>query len=180
MPLHAALRFAEARIEQVLAACLAQRNIEQVDLADRGGADLTAERVGQQLMAETNAEERLVVLGHPGADRCLLILQPGEPILLPDVHRATHNHEDVEAIEIGNGIAPVEPNDRRRDAVGGEVAGERSGMTVGGMLEDDDAWKHQVPWKGDFPRGNRYSRTFAFASARSVYGRQLRGVRANS
>ncbi len=96
-------------------------------------------------MPETDAEERLVVLGDPGADRRLFILQPGELILLPDVHRTAHDHEDVEAIEIGNGIAAVELDDRRRDAVGGEVAGERSGMTVGGMLEDDDAWKHRGP-----------------------------------
>src|SRR4029079_683895 len=34
MPLHAALRFAEARVKQVLAPGVAQRNIEQVDLAD--------------------------------------------------------------------------------------------------------------------------------------------------
>ena len=107
---------------------LAQRNIKQIDLADGGGTDLAAQRIGQQLMAETDAEKRLVALGDPSADGRLLILQPGEPILLPDVHRSAHDHEDVEAIEVGNGVAAIELDDCRRNAVGDEMAGERSGM----------------------------------------------------
>ena len=159
MPLHAALGFCEACIKPMPATGAAQLNVEQIDLADRRRADLAAQRIGQQLVSETDAEERLVALGHPGADRRLLVLQPGEAILLPDVHGPAHDHEDVVAIEIGDGLAAVELDDRWHDAVGHEMTGDRARMAIGGVLEDDDARKHQAPSTSTvyFLAGNRYS-----------------------
>jgi hypothetical protein len=124
---------------------VAQGDIEQIDLADDRGANLATQRIGQQLVSETDAEERLVALGHPSADRGLLVPQPSETVLLPDVHGTAHRHEDVVAIEIGDRRAAVELHDRRRDAVGHEVAGDRPRMAIGCVLEDENPWKHQDP-----------------------------------
>ena len=41
------------------------------------------------------------------------------------------------------------PGDRRRDAVGGHVLGERAGVAVGGVLQNEDAWRHR--WSPDDP-----------------------------
>ncbi len=145
MPLHAAFGFCKARKKRMPATGVAQGNVEQIDLADGRRADLATQRIGQQLVSETDAEEWLVALGHPGADRRLLIPQPGEAILLPDVHGSAHDHEDVVAIEIGDRLAAVELHDRRHDAVGHEMAGDRARMAIGCVLEDENPWKHQDP-----------------------------------
>src|SRR6185437_16103631 len=101
-----------------------------------------------KLMPEAHPEERLVVLSHPSADRRLLVPQPGMQILLPDVHRAAHRHEDVEAIKVGDWFAAIKPHDSRREAVCSHVPEKRSGMAIRGVLEDGDA-RHRLasrPW----------------------------------
>ena len=50
-------------------------------------------------MAEAKPKEWATKLTNPAADRHLLLNQPGVLLNVPDVHRAAHHPQRVEAIE---------------------------------------------------------------------------------
>ena len=53
--------------------------------------DLAAERLGEKLVAEAEAEERHLALDDRLPDRGAFGFQPRTGIVLPDVHRTTHD-----------------------------------------------------------------------------------------
>ena len=111
-----------------------------MDHAHLGGghrSHLTAEGVGEQLVTQTDSEVRTVELGHPSADGRFLRGQPGVTVALPHVHRAAHDDEHVEGIEIGHGVALVELDGDEFDATGGEQETQRARMLNGQVLEHE-------------------------------------------
>jgi hypothetical protein len=113
---------------------------------DRGDPDFrlchppghAAERDGEQLMAEADAEIGPLQLGHPAPDRGLLGDEPGVLVLLPHVHRPAHHGEHVETLERRDRLAGVELDGRPLEpALRPEVA-ERARMLDGEMLEHED------------------------------------------
>ena len=108
------------------------------DLGDGHGPDRPSQRVGQQLVPEADAEAGPPQLADPAADGRLLVDQPGVHLLLPDVLGPAHDHQQVEGVEVGDGLAvhraPRCPARTRRLREGSE----RAGILVWVVLEDED------------------------------------------
>src|SRR5690606_9433541 len=139
MPLQC-LRGGRLPAEDVIAlAFLGERDVENADLRRTLRTAGAAERIGQQLMSQADAEKRPLQLPHPAADRLLLRDQPGMLLDVPDIHRPAHDPERVIAAEIGNRLARVELYGVPRHAVGAQKLAEDAGMLHGDMLEDEDA-----------------------------------------
>ena len=53
---------------------------------------MSAERFGQQLMAEAHAQKRPAQIDYEAADGRYFRREPGIEFLLPDIHRTAHHH----------------------------------------------------------------------------------------
>ena len=81
------------------------------DLRFTVAGDRAAEDVGDQLCAETDAENYLAVVGSL-ADEPLLVHQPGVAVVLVNVHESAENDQPVEIRLIGQGVAVKEGGPR--------------------------------------------------------------------
>ena len=137
VPLQAGLAVGQAGEQGVGPAGGGQLDREDADLGRALRAAGAAERVGQQLVAQADAQERALEVAHPVADRRLLRHQPGMLVDVPDVHRAAHHPELVVAVQRRDRLALVEPDRVPGDAVGGEEAAQHARMLDREMLEHE-------------------------------------------
>src|SRR5262249_14327639 len=75
----------------------------------------------------------------PIADGCLLESKPGIGILLPDIHRSAHHHEEVEIVQVWNWLSGVKFHGVQRIAVFTPELAKDAGMLNGNVLEDENS-----------------------------------------
>ena len=129
----------DAGEQRVLAALGGELDVADADLRRRHRAHLAAHRLGQELGPETDAEDRHAALADGLADGALLGHQPGIGILLPGIHRAAHDAEDIVAVERRNLLALVKLDRVPGNPVLGEEIPENAGMLDRDVLKDQDA-----------------------------------------
>lgn len=83
----------------------------QADLGLPHQANLTTQRIGEQLVPKADAEIGPIEFAHPAPDRRFLRLEPGMGVFLPDIHRPAHHRQDVEAVECGDRLAFIQFDD---------------------------------------------------------------------
>ena len=102
------------------------------------GVHARAERRGQQLHAEADAEERA-----PGLDRLadqpLLGAEPGMLGVVAGAHRPAHRQHRVELAPVGQRLALVELDRDRLDPALAHHLREDARVLAGDVLEDEDA-----------------------------------------
>ena len=138
VPLQAPGDRRQAGEQRVAHALGGELDLEDADLGRGPGRDPPAERVGQELMAQADAEE-----GHPPrdglADGRLLRPKPRVPVLLPDIHGPAHDPERVVAVQGRYRRAGVELDRVPAHPVGGQEVPEGAGMLDRDMLKDQDS-----------------------------------------
>ena len=140
MPLQDARTLRQASEQGMPLAGRRARDLEHADLRPGCRLDHAAQRIGQQLVAETDAQIRHRPVDHGLADRRLLGDQPGMLGLLPDVHRPAHHPERIEGGEIRDRRAEIEPDRMPGDAVLAQQVAENAGIAGRHVLEHQDAW----------------------------------------
>ena len=131
------MRFGNPASRGSLASRLGQFDIENADFRRPLRPACAAERIGQQLMAEANAEKGPLEIAHPMADRALFRHQPGMLLDIPHIHRAAHHPQHVICIKRRDRLAFIEFDGIPGDPVFLEKAAEDAGMFTGNMLEDE-------------------------------------------
>src|SRR5690606_17691742 len=139
-------------------ALLGQAHVHEADLGRFGRPDRAAERLGKELVAEAETEERHSALRDRLPDERLLGGEPGVDVLLPDVHRAAEGPEGVITVDSGQGVAFVEMDGVVFMAVLGEEFPENTRILDPLVLKDKDAhgssfhrsaprarWRHTIP-----------------------------------
>ena len=116
-----------------------QLDLQNADLGHRGGADLAAERLREQLVTEAEAEERHLPLDHRFANRGALRRQPRIGVVLPDIHRATHHPERIVGAEVRDRFPFVELYRGPFDAIFAQEIPEHAGMLDRDVLEDENS-----------------------------------------
>ena len=96
-----------------------------------------AERIGDQLRAEANADDPFA-LRQGGFDERAFRFQPGPVAILVNIHLAAHDHEEVEGVERGQGIAAIEMMDADGVAMLRRPGRDFPRTFKGGVLEDGD------------------------------------------
>ena len=137
MPLQAGHGGIEPGEQRVGAACPGEADLHDADLGLGHRLHPAAERIGEELMAEADAEERHAP-GHRLADDGLLVGEPGVGVLLEDIHRPAHGDEPVIAVERRNRLALVELHRVPGDAVGAHEVAEDAGMLDLDVLEHEE------------------------------------------
>ena len=118
---------------------LRQLDLQDANLGHRSGADLAAERLGEQLVTEAEAEERHLPLGHRFANRGALRLQPRVGVVLPDIHRAAHRPERIVGAEVRDRLPFVELYRGPFDVIFAQKIPEHAGMFDRDVLEDENS-----------------------------------------
>src|SRR5262245_9538963 len=93
-------------------------------------------------MTETDAKQRLVELLDPSPDCGLLGDEPGMLRFLPRLHGPAEHEEYIEALEIGDRVAAIELENRRRKSIGCKVLAESAERTEGCVLEGEHTQCH--------------------------------------
>ena len=106
-----------AREHRIALALFGQRDLHDADLGRPLRPAGAAERIGEQLVAEADAEERPLELAHPLPDRALLGDQPGILLDIPHIHRPAHDPQRVIGAELRDRLALIQLDRIPRDAV---------------------------------------------------------------
>ena len=120
-----------------------RRDGEDALLGKHAVAAASAERIGEQLVAEADAEEGERALQHRLADDTLLAREPRVRLLVGDVHRAAEHPQCVDAVERRGGLAPVEVHMGARVLVPIERLVEDAGRLDPGVLQNEDAHRER-------------------------------------
>ena len=121
-----------------VAALVGELDLEQPDLGPLGRVDAGAERRGEQLDPEADAEERPAALDRL-AHQPLLGGEPGMVGVVAGAHRPAHRQHRVELAPVGKRLPLVDLDRDRLDAALAHHLGEHPGVLAGDVLEDEDA-----------------------------------------
>jgi hypothetical protein len=115
------------------------------------GRTLPPSRIGEQLVAETDAEHGHAASEHRLSDRFLLLTEPRVLGLVPDIHRAAHDDQRIVDGEIGDRLAAIQPHLLGEDAVRLHQVPEKAGVPGRHVLEDQDLQaafgRRRNPWR---------------------------------
>ena len=98
-----------------------------------------AQRIGQQLVAQAQAEIGPPEFVDPGADGALFGDQPRVRVHVPYIHRSAHHPQGIEIGERRNGLALIELDGFPLDAVLSQEFAQHAGMFAVDVLEDEKA-----------------------------------------
>ena len=169
----------------------AGRHVEPADLRLGRAADVTTERVRQQLRSEADAEHGTPVI-EGVADHAQLVREMRKALGLVDVHRTAQDDQRVVAVDLRLRLrVPREVDVADPEAFAAEVRVEGSENFVGGVLEDEKlghgptrAAARDLQFKGPAPRA---ASTKALGgggrggcSSGASYLRRLSGVKTES
>jgi hypothetical protein len=96
-----------------------------------------SKRIGEQLMAQADAEERALHLSHPLADGCFFSDEPWMLVDVPHVHGPPHHPQRVIFCELGDFFAFVELDRIPCDPVLFQKFAKNSRVLAGKVLEDE-------------------------------------------
>ncbi len=139
------------------------------------GATRPLDGVGEQLMAEADAEVGPLHVDDEVANGGSFGEQPGVLLFLPHVLGSAHDQHQVERIEIGDRLSLVEFDRLPREPVLAEELAEDSGMLDGGVLQDQ--YSHlilvQIGWRTSYGQKaggfvNRVRSRLGFAGKQSA------------
>jgi len=99
MPLKSPEPFANAIEENPRGAAFRQLHVADADFGRLGGATGAAKRFRQELMAETDAQERHAAAFDRLADQGFLRAEPRVDVLFPGIHHTAHDPERVEFVD---------------------------------------------------------------------------------
>ena len=107
------------------------------NLRGSGRPDCAAERIRQQLVAETDPQKGHLPVYDGLADGRFLRLQPGILLLFPDIHGPAHYPQPVVVAQVRDGLAPVEFDRLPFNAVFPHEIPKYAGMFDVEMLKDE-------------------------------------------
>src|SRR5262245_55131788 len=105
MPLHDLIAAAEPLEQAMVARLTIHRDLVHSDFTLFREPYLAAQRLGQKLVTETEADIRLAALHHPFTDGLDLSSEPGVLLELPHIHGPAQDEHQVEVLERGNLLA---------------------------------------------------------------------------
>lgn len=108
MPLQNSCRIAETGQEGITLALARLCDRQNADFRLPGRPDFAAERIGEQLMSEADAEKRAFQILDERSNGGFFCREPGILVVLPDILRAAHDHHEVVGADVRDDAAFVE------------------------------------------------------------------------